>query len=559
MDGLRGTATRPRAWLSDSLAVRLHYLSLPVAFAGLLWYTRRQFFTEDDWEFIHRLIPGPDRLGWFAPHNEHWSTLPLLVYRTLFAMFGVRTYIPYMAVLLAAHVLTAHLLWRIMRRSGANAWVATAVAAVFLVLGTGAENLTWAFQIGFVGALAAGLGMILAALESTPRRLMAAWLLGAISLMFSGLGPIMVAIAGLTVLLRSGWRRALLTVSVPAAVYTAWLLAFGLSRTSAPLPHGALSLIPDYIFTGVTSAASEITGLRVVGALLLVPLGWWLVARAGRRRESAPIVALAAGAVLFFFVVGLGRVGLGVDEAMASRYVYISAVMLLPAAAVAASHLSRRHVLAAAAVALAVTWSGVHNLHAFQLTVQSLTPIREHTEARILAASRLVAGTVRAVGVQPESATAPDLTWTDLEYLVEMHDLPAQSPIPPDAFDLISVAANVQMALSPEPLLPADATSIRPARNVSIVPASPGCVSVTGGGPTVQLFFPRAGSVLIRAPAGSVVSARLVVPQFSRIESLRQQFTVDTSGVVYLDVSAPGAAAVVDLPPAGAVLCASGT
>jgi hypothetical protein len=233
--------------------------------------------------------------------------------------------------------------------------------------------------------------------------------------------------------------------------------------------------------------------------------------------------------------------------------------MLLPAVAVAASRLGRRHVIAAAAVALALTWSGIHNLHAFELTVQSLTPVREHTEARILAASHLVGGTVTAVGVQPESSTSPDLTWSDLEYLVQSGDLPSQGPIPPDALDLVTVAANVQMAWSPIPLLPNGATSIQPAGSVALVPAAPGCVTATGAGsPTVELVFARAASVLIRAPVGSAVSARLRMSPSSPAESPPHPLVVDGSGTVSLNVSLAGAAAIVDLPPAGAVLCAVG-
>lgn len=90
-----------------------------------------------------------------------------------------------------------------------------------------------------------------------------------------------------------------------------------------------------------------------------------------------------------------------------------------------------------------------------------------------------------------KSATSPDLTWSDLVYLVEMHDLPTQTPIPPDAFDIVTVAADVQMALSPAPLLPTDATSIRPAGNADLAPASPGCVAATGSAPAAQLVFVR--------------------------------------------------------------------
>lgn len=479
-----------------------------------------------------------------------------MIYKSLFAVVGLRTYLPYMAVLLALHVLSAHLLWRIMRRAGANPWVAGATAAIFLVLGTGAENLLWAFQIGFVGALAAGLGMILAVLDSTPRRLVAAWLFGVASLMFSGLGPIMVAIAGLTVLLRSGWRRALLTVSIPALVYSVWLLAFGLNRSTRALPHGSLAQVPDYVYTGITSAAAAITGLRFVGALFLVPLALWLLMRAWRSRDDAAVVALAAGTVLFFLVVGVGRVGLGVGEARTSRYVYISAVLLLPAAAVALSHLTRRHAVVAAAVALGLAGSGLHNALALRQAVQVANGMRGHTEARIILASHFVHRmTLAAPETQPEPMDSPDLTWSDMVYLVDMHDLPLRSEIPPSTFDTVSVAASLQMTSSPVPLLPVGATAIRPASNVFLAPAAPGCLAATGRRPGVQLVFGRSASVLIHAPPGSVITAHLRLSVSSTVDAPPHPFAVDATGTLYVDVSLAGAAPILDLPPAGAVLC----
>ena len=539
--------------------VRLHYLSLPVAFAGLLWYTRRQYFTGDDWEFIHRVIPGVGNLGMFAPHNEHWSTLPLTAYKVLFAVVGVRSYIPYLAVLLAVHVLAAHLLWRIMLRAGADALVATAIASLFMVLGAGAENISWAFQIGFVGALAAGLGMVLAMLENTPRRLALGWLLGVVSVMCSGLGPVMVAAAAFTVLLKFGWRRAFLTAVVPAAVYVVWWVMVGRHITSPPLPRGSLADVPDYMFTGMTSAAAGITGLRFVGALLLLPLAWWVITRARRSSDQAAIMALAATTLLFFFVVGLGRVGLGVEESKTSRYVYITAVLLLPAAAVAASQLIRRQVVAAAIVALAVAWAGVHNLHALQLNVQGLTGPRQHAEARIILASHLVADGATIFRGQPESATSPDLTTSDVVYLVQNHDLPDDSPIPPDAFDIVSVAANIQMTSSPSPLLSGGAVVLTPRTGATLMPGSPTCIQagvITPGAPAaVRLVFSSPASVLIRATSGSLITVRLVATPSSKVESPPHPFPFDASGAMYLNVSLAGSAAIVDVPSSGATFC----
>jgi hypothetical protein len=541
------------------LVTRLHYASLPVAFAGLLWYTRRQWFTEDDWEFIHRLIPGVGKLGMFVPHNEHWSTLPLLVYKALFAVVGLRSYLPYMAVLLALHVVCAHLMWRVMVRAGADVLVATAVAAVFLVLGTGAENLDWAFQIGFVGALAAGLGMVLAALRDGVRPLAVAWLLGTISVMCSGLGPIMVVAAGLTALLRFGWRRALLTGVGPGAVFAAWWLAVGRHPPTPSLPHGALRDVPDYMFTGITSAASAITGLRFVGALLLVPLAWWLAVHARRSPHAAALVALAATTILFFLLVGIGRVGLGVGESKASRYVYITAVLLLPAMGVAAAHLGRRHVIAAALIALSVAWAGAHNARALMLTVNDVTGVREHAQARVIAAARLIRDGATTFPGSPEPATAPDLTWSDLTYLVANNDLPATSLLPPSAFDTVSVEANVQATFSTVPLLPPGAVSVRQTQADRLGASSPGCVGVlaasAGVTSSVRLVFAGAASVTIHAPAGSVITVHLYSSPSSHIESPPHQATVDASGTVFLDVAVPGTAPLVDLPAGAVTLC----
>src|SRR5450830_1294346 len=61
-----------------------------VAAGVLLVQSARQlWFFADDWEFLltRGTVPGKD-LGLFTPHNEHWSTIPILVFRAIFAVFG---------------------------------------------------------------------------------------------------------------------------------------------------------------------------------------------------------------------------------------------------------------------------------------------------------------------------------------------------------------------------------------------------------------------------------------------------------------------------------------
>lgn len=144
----------------DRLSWRVHVASLAGGLVFLLYVNRAQWFYGDDWDFLDRRGVFGAHLGLFFPHNEHWSTLPILLYRGVFGLIGIRHYLPYAALGITFHLLAAHMLWRIMRRTGSNALVATGVAAVFVVLGAGYENLLWAFQVTFIASLAFGLAHI---------------------------------------------------------------------------------------------------------------------------------------------------------------------------------------------------------------------------------------------------------------------------------------------------------------------------------------------------------------------------------------------------------------
>jgi hypothetical protein len=62
-----------------------------------------QWFFTDEWEYITPNLPGMGRLGLFVPpHNEYWSTSPILVYRGLFAAFGLHSYLPVTTVRMSA-------------------------------------------------------------------------------------------------------------------------------------------------------------------------------------------------------------------------------------------------------------------------------------------------------------------------------------------------------------------------------------------------------------------------------------------------------------------------
>src|ERR1035437_9848653 len=78
---------------------KVHWALLLVALVPLVVAGQGQHFFYDEWAYIGGkldTIPLPDL--YLLPHNEHWSSLPLLAYRTLRASVGVGSYWPYLGV-----------------------------------------------------------------------------------------------------------------------------------------------------------------------------------------------------------------------------------------------------------------------------------------------------------------------------------------------------------------------------------------------------------------------------------------------------------------------------
>jgi hypothetical protein len=181
-----------------------------VEFAALvLWLIlgRSQWFYHDEWDFLAARKAG-DLGDLFRPHNEHWTTLPILVYRALFALFGLRAYLPYRLVVLFLHLVAAALLLVAMRRAGVRPWIATAAASLLAFFGAGWQNIIQPFQICFTASLVLGLGQLLLADHdgALDRRDYVGLVAGLAGLMTSGVAVSMTVVVGLAVLLRGGLR-----------------------------------------------------------------------------------------------------------------------------------------------------------------------------------------------------------------------------------------------------------------------------------------------------------------------------------------------------------------
>ena len=184
----------------DRNAVRALWVVVGLAAVVLFYVNRHQWFGGDEWFILtdRGLTAGPGHQGLFEPHYEHWTTVPILAFRALYSVVGLHSYVPYIALVIVAHLATVVLLWHVMVRSRIDAWVALCFVTVFAVLGTGFENLKNAWQVTLVAPLALGLAAILVVPESGPftRRDVIAAAFMTVAMMCSGVGlPMLVAVA----------------------------------------------------------------------------------------------------------------------------------------------------------------------------------------------------------------------------------------------------------------------------------------------------------------------------------------------------------------------------
>ena len=314
------------------------------SFGFWAYLDRHLWFFGDDWQFLvaRGLWYGPTnpRSIWY-PHFEHWSTLPVLLWRGLYNVFHLSTYWPYLLALLITTVAVMHLLWRLCRRNAVDPWVAGTAVGVLGFLGAGAEDLGWAFQVGFVGSVAFGLGAILLVDRPDPSRARLACASGAAlaSLMCSSVGDAMLVALAVVLFARGPAQRALAVLAVPAASYAAWFAFVGRLGLTLPGDHvheSTLTDAPAYVWTGLSTALGRSFNLGAAGGALLVALGAWAMWHLRPLLSARPaLLALCTGAVVFYLVVALGRDSGGDVGSTAPRYIYIGMALLLPAIACA--------------------------------------------------------------------------------------------------------------------------------------------------------------------------------------------------------------------------------
>lgn len=339
-------------------ATVVFWVMVPVSAGVILWLGRDVWFKGDEWLFLAQR--DISLRGLFEPHNlVHWTTLPVALYRLLYRVVGLHSYLPYQVPVLALHLLTAGLLHRIMLRSRVQPWIALAAASVFLLFGSGYPNLIWGFQVSLNASVALGLVHLLAADHSgrVGRRDGLGLAAGVAGLMCSGIAVTMAFVVGLHTLVRRGWRRAALHTAPLGAIHLVWWFGYARSDEADALDRGMPGQWLEFLWIGLRStfgALGQLPGTPVVLAVVFLG-GWWLALRtpeaATDRGAITMPLCLAVGAVVGLIITAQGRVAaslgeldvvLGPDTADSPRYLYVTAALLTPALGVAADAVARR-------------------------------------------------------------------------------------------------------------------------------------------------------------------------------------------------------------------------
>lgn len=296
----------------------------------LLHLGRRTTFFYDEWSWIQQ------RRGWspgnfLRNHNGHCSIVPVFVYHVLFAVAGMRAYLPYRLVLMVVHVLTAYSLYRYgLNRVGPL--LSLVPAGMILLLGVAWQDLLWPFQIGFLGALGLGVtSLVLLDGPSDRLRNVAACvcLLGAVTC--SSVGLPLLAGAAIRCALHKQWRR-WWVAAVPAAFYATWYARYG----AAQHDHGSWSQAVNYFGDCYRAGVGALTGhdaqhwqtfALIFGLILLAGALGRGIALVRRGEPTADLITIVAISGLLWAITATTRARY--HDYGASRYLYVDAFLIL--------------------------------------------------------------------------------------------------------------------------------------------------------------------------------------------------------------------------------------
>jgi hypothetical protein len=314
----------------------------------LLYLARGLTPLVDVWGYLYAYRSwSPETL--LTPHNGHLMALSLILYKGMFATFGLESQVPYQLVNLAFSAAVGALLFALIRTSIGDL-LALAAAILILFYGAGADVILPTFAYPNLFGLATGLAALLVLRRGDLKGDLGACVLLIVSIAAYSLGIVFAAgaIAALALRPRGERMHRFWVVAIPLLAYVAWAIWATKFHQQHLYVHN-LKIIGSALADQASAVMAGLTGLYttpngpkptenlipirttwgpvLVGGLAL--LVFWRLRRPPRPSNDA-IVAIVVLFVYFFLV------GISLNEfrnTFDTRFVYVGSVFMLLAIA----------------------------------------------------------------------------------------------------------------------------------------------------------------------------------------------------------------------------------
>ncbi|MEK6278217.1 MAG: hypothetical protein AABM29_09420 [Actinomycetota bacterium] len=467
-----------------------------IAFVAIIMVLGRDLetFRLDEWTII------ADRQGssfddFVRPHNEHLSLLPVAVFKGLFATVGMEPYWPYRLAVAVLSVLIGVLVYLYARPRLGRGW-ALAPALLSMLIGQGAYDIIWPFQIGFDLSVACGVGVLLCFDRPGTRSDLIAGALVLFALLSSSIGIAVAVAAAVEVIASPGQRRAraLRILALPVLAYVAWWLHY--RPESADEAAGlveALRLLVDVSGAAVAGLfGTPISLHRLLAVTLAVAVVVGIASRRGGRRRLLVACSLP-GAYWVLLVLGRGSTG---AQLLDSRYI-------LPGSVFVACMLSE---LLRGSTARARPWmAGLVALGVLLSTVNHVRYVRDTANLEVEARAEVVRARVAALSLAGQAGPI------DRGAQLDPATFPVSSPARLfEAFDRLGDPVS-----EPDETIAASSAAARAAADTTYVTAR-GLRALPGGsppfgtscrtlaGPSAEVLVPARGLALRGSGRGPV-------------------------------------------------------
>ena len=320
------------------MALAILVPAMAVAAIALIHWGRGQVMLGDDLFYAQRL--SENTLGDAILHsNLYLIALPMALYKAMFEVFGIGSYLPYRLAAVALALLCAGLFYVIASRRIGSV-LALAPTILLLFLGSGWEVLITGMRIPSLIAIASGLAAVLLLERADARGDAWAAVLLCVSATShpSGLGflaaaAVLIAFRPSTERWRSSW-----VVLLPAALFGAFLVFY--QRTAESAPDTGLSDLLAFAgesWAMLTAAVSGLSGVleapayeRSLAQFASVALLALIVVGASvRRRQLRPTFwAALAGLVTLVAATRMSPGGF-IRAPDAPRYLYPETILFL--------------------------------------------------------------------------------------------------------------------------------------------------------------------------------------------------------------------------------------